>query len=99
MISANEKIMNNDIFESNPDIISKKKFDNNIQLSEKDTFYVFSQDFINSITDISKVENENAIKIMSLFESSPDDDENVCILGSSMDIYHFLILIQRQFTS
>ena len=91
--------MNNDIFESNPDIISKKKFDNNIQLYEKDTFYVFSQDFINSITDISKVEDENAMKIMSLFESSPDDDENVCILGSTMDIYNFLILIQRQFTS
>ena len=91
--------MNNQIFESNPDIISKKKFDNNIQLSEKDTMYVFSQDFISTINDISKTENENALKIMSLFESSPDDDENVCILGSTMDIYHFLIHIQRQITS
>ena len=91
--------MNKHIFESNPDIISKKKFDNNIHLSEKDTFYVFSQDFINSVSDISKIENENAMKIMSLFESSPDDDENVCILGSTMDIYHFLIHIQRQLTS
>jgi hypothetical protein len=61
--------------------------------------YVFSQDCINSINDISKSENENAMKIMSLFESSPDDDENVCILGSTMDIYHFLIHIQRQLNS
>jgi len=91
--------MNNHIFESNPDIISKKKFDNNIQLSEKDTLYVFSQEFITTINDISKTENENALKIMSLFESSPDDDENVCILGSTMDIYHFLIHLQRHLIS
>ncbi len=91
--------MNNDIFESNPDIISKKKFDNNIQLSDKGSFYVFSHDFINSVSDISKIEDENAMKIMSLFESSPDDDENVCILGSTMDIYRFLIHLQRQFNS
>jgi len=91
--------MNNQIFESNSDIISKKKFDNNIQLSEKDTLYVFSQDFITTITDISKTEDENAMKIMSLFESSPDNDENVCILGSTMDIYHFLIHLQRHLMS
>jgi len=91
--------MNNQIFESNSDIISKKKFDNNIQLSEKDTLYVFSQEFITTINDISKAENENALKIMSLFESSPDDDENVCILGSTMDIYHFLIHLQRHLMS
>jgi hypothetical protein len=90
--------MKNEIFETNPGIISKMKLDNNIQISEKDTFYVFSQDFVSSITDISKSENENAMKIMSLFESSPDDDENVCILGSTMDIYHFLIHLQRHLT-
>lgn len=91
--------MNNQIFETNPDIISKKKFENNIQLSEKDTMYVFSQDFITTINDISKTEDENAMKIMSLFESSPDNDENVCILGSTMDIYHFLIHLQRHLVS
>lgn len=91
--------MKNEIFESNPSIISKMKLDNNIKLSEKDTFYVFSQDFVSSITNISKSENENAMKIMSLFESSPDDDENVCILGSTMDIYHFLIHLQRHLIS
>lgn len=87
------------IFETNPDIISRKKLDNKIILSEKDTFYVFSQDFISSVSDVTKDESDNAMKIMSLFESSPDDDENVCILGSTMDIYHFLIHLQRSILS
>lgn len=87
------------IFESNPEIISREKLDNKITLSEKDTFYVFSQDFISSVSDITKTESDYALKIMSLFESSPSDEENVCILGSTMDIYHFLIHLQRQFIS
>jgi len=87
------------IFETNPEIISRKKLDNKIILSEKDTFYVFSQDFISSVSDVTKDESDNAMKIMSLFESSPDDEENVCILGSTMDIYHFLVHLQRQLTS
>ncbi len=88
--------MNQDIFENNTDIISQKKSLTNFQLNEKDTFYIFSKEFINSINEISYEEREFALEIMKSFNSTPDDDENICIIGSTMDLYHILVYLKRQ---
>lgn len=91
--------MNSSIFENNTDIISQKKSLTNFPLNEKDTFYIFSEDFIDSINEITLEENEFALRIMKTFDTTLNDDENVCIIGSSKDIYHILIYLKRQFTT
>lgn len=80
-------------------IITPVNLDDKIEISKNDTFYVFSEEFIKSINDITEEEDKLSKKLMSFLSISMDDNEDILITGNSNDLYKILVSFQRTIKS
>jgi hypothetical protein len=65
-------------------------------LAERDTHYIFSDDFFKEVDGITEKEDERAKKFMSIIGSDKDDKEEIMFVIQPNQLYHFLIRVQRQ---
>lgn len=63
--------------------------------TEKDTLYIFSNDFFKEASIITEKENEVAQKFLSVIGTTKDDDEEIMLVLQPNQLYHFLVNIQR----
>jgi uncharacterized coiled-coil DUF342 family protein len=63
---------------------------------ERDTHYIFSDDFFKEVDGITEKEDEVAQKLMSIIGSDKDDQDEIILCVETKQIYHFSIWIQRQ---
>ncbi|SNS76298.1 hypothetical protein SAMN06295967_1252 [Belliella buryatensis] len=71
-----------------------KKLNDKIR-TEKDTLYIFSNDFFKEVEGITEKENEVAQKLLSFIGTNKDDEEEIMLVLQPRQLYHFLINIQR----
>lgn len=71
-----------------------KKLNDKIR-TEKDTLYIFSNDFFSEVDEITEKENELASKLISFIGTTKDDDEEIMMVLQPQQLYHFFINIQR----
>ena len=80
-------------------IITPVNLEDKIEINKNDTFYVFSEEFVKSINDITEEENKLALKLLSFLNISLEDDEDILITGNSNDLYKILVSFQRTIKS
>jgi hypothetical protein len=64
--------------------------------AEKDTLYIFSDDFFAKANEITEKENEVAQKFLSIIGTNKDDEKEIMLVLQPQQLYHFLVRIQRQ---
>jgi hypothetical protein len=71
-----------------------KKLNDKIR-TEKDTLYIFSNDFFAEANEITEKEDEVAQKFLSIIGSTKDDQEEIMLVLQPNQLYHFLVNNQR----
>jgi hypothetical protein len=72
-----------------------KKLNDKIR-TEKDTLYIFSNDFFTDAKGITEKEDELAQKFLLIIGTTKDDDEEIMLVLQPQQLYHFLVNIQRE---
>lgn len=65
-----------------------KKLNDKIR-TEKDTLYIFSNDFFKEVEGITEKENEVAQKLLSFIGTNKDDEEEIMLVLQPQQLYHF----------
>jgi hypothetical protein len=63
---------------------------------ERNTHYVFSQDFFNEVGGITENEDELAQRFMSLIGSNKHYAEEIMLIVEPQQLYHFFVRLQRE---
>lgn len=71
-----------------------KKLNDKIR-TEKDTLYIFSNDFFTEAVGITEKENEVATKFLSIIGTTKDDNEEIMLVLQPQQLYNSLVNIQR----
>ena len=71
-----------------------KKLNDKIR-TEKDTLYIFSNDFFAEANEITEREDEVAQKFLSIIGTSKDDQEEIMLVLQPRQLYNSLVNIQR----
>jgi hypothetical protein len=81
--------------EMNKNIITCLKSDQYFQTSEKDTFYVYADDLVISIPDITEEEKEISNSLLSIIGSSKNDEEEIVLVITPSHLFNLSIHFQR----
>ncbi len=65
-------------------------------LAERDTHYIFSDDFSKEVDGITEKEEEISQKLMSIIGSDKDDEDEIMLVLQPNHLFNFLIRVQRQ---
>jgi hypothetical protein len=65
-------------------------------LAERDTHYIFSDDFFKEVDGIKEKEDEVAQKFMSMIGLNKNDKEEIILCLEPVQIHHFLVKLQRE---
>ena len=65
-------------------------------LAERDTHYIFSDDFFTHVNEIKEKEDEVARKFMSFIGSNIHDEEEIIICVEPIHLFNFLVRLQRE---
>jgi hypothetical protein len=84
-----------DLQELNENIITRVKSNQNFQITEKDTFYVYADDLVTTIPDVTEEENEISNSLLSIIESSKNDEEEILLVTTPVNLFNLLIHFQR----
>jgi hypothetical protein len=84
-----------DLQELNENIITRVKSNHAFQISSNDTFYVYTDNLVNKIEDITDDENIISNHLLSIIGSSKNDQEEILISTTPVNLYNLLVHFQR----
>jgi hypothetical protein len=84
-----------DLQKLNENIITRVKCNQNFHISEKDAFYVYSDELVNKIEGITDEENQLSNHLLSIIGTSKTDEEEILIVSTPVNLYNVLIKFQR----
>lgn len=84
-----------DFQDLNDNIITLMKSDQNFQISSKDTFYVYTDDLVKDIADVTDEENQLSNYLLSMIGTSKIDEEEILIVTTPINLHNLLVHFQR----
>lgn len=84
-----------DLQELNENIITLMKSNQSFRISEKDTLYVYSDELVNKIEEVTDEENQLTNHLLSIIGSSKNDEEEILISTTPVNLYNLLVHFQR----
>jgi hypothetical protein len=84
-----------DLQKLNDNIISRVKFNHDFRISSNDTFYIYTDELVKKIENITDDENEVSSHLLSIIGSSKNDSEDILISTSPENLYNLLVHFQR----
>jgi len=88
-------MMVNKTNETLKNIITSVKCDQEFQISSKDTFYVYADDFVKGVQDVTEEEVKISNHLLSIIGSSKSDEEDILIVTSPSNLFNILVNFQR----
>lgn len=65
-------------------------------IPEKDTYYIFHDDYFLPVEKATSIEKRIAEKYLTFLNTSLDDQDEIVFVLQSIDLYNFLIHLQRE---